>query len=138
MIDEREEILTDGTSIGKEPSDLHTALSYLRSFARYPDDKPSELMKSDAQWLRATQRLYKRLSDSDRQIVDSYASDEFLSGKTLKSREKRLKYLATLLLVEAGKQSPFAILLPYGDDEHGKDQKKTDCEANSLQSDVRI
>lgn len=82
MIDEHENLL-DGASIGKEPSEIWTAESYLRGFARHPADRGT--------------------------------------------REKRLKYLAMLLLIEAGKESIYSIILPYGESDHGKDgTEKTD------------
>ena len=122
MIDEND-ILID-SSIGKEPCELRTAESYLRGFARYPADRGTELMPQDARWVKGVRKLYDRLSDSDRDFIDSYASDEYLSGQYRRDREKRLKYLSLLLLTETGKESIYTILLPYGESDHDKDGKE--------------
>lgn len=130
MIDDNEYSEID-SSIGKEPSEIWTAQAYLRGFARHPGDRPSELMQIDSKWLRATQRLYDRLPDSDRLIIDSYASAELAAELSKKEREKRLKYLAMLLLIEMGKHSIYQIILPYGENDHDKShnenrEKETD------------
>ena len=117
MIDDNEYSEID-SSIGKEPSEIWTAQAYLRGFSRHPEDRPSELMQIDSKWLKATQRLYNRLPDSDRLIIDSYASAEIAEGLSKKYREKRLKYLAMLLLIEIGRHSTFQVILPYGESEH--------------------
>ena len=122
MIDDND-ILID-SSIGKEPCEIRTAESYLRGFARYPADRGTELMPQDARWVKGVRKLYDRLSDSDRDFIDSYASDEDLSGKYRRDREKRLKYLALLLLIDVGKESEYTIILPYGDYDHDKDGKE--------------
>ena len=126
MIDVNESILSD-SSIEKEPCEIRIAESYLRGFTRHPADRGTELMPEDARWIKGARKLYDRLSDSDRDFLDSYASDEDLSGAYRRAREKRLKYLAMLLLIEAGKESIYSIILPYGESDHGKDgTEKTD------------
>ena len=122
MIDEND-ILID-SSIGKEPCEIRTAESYLRGFAKFPADRATELMPQDARWVKGVRKLYDRLSDSDRDFIDSYASDEDLSGKYRRDREKRLKYLSLLLLVEAGIHSEYTLLLPYGVKDYDKDGKE--------------
>jgi len=123
MIDDNETIEID-SSIGKEPSEIWTAQAYLKGFARHPEDRPSELMPVDSKWLRATQRLYSSLPDSDKLVIDSYASAELAAGLSKRDREKRLKYLALLLLTEVGKHSIYQILLPYGENDHDKNGKE--------------
>lgn len=126
MIDVNESILSD-SSIEKEPCEIRIAESYLRGFARHSADRATALMPRDAKWVKGARKLYDRLSDSDRDFIDSYASDENLSGQYRRAREKRLKYLAMLLLIEAGKESRYSIILPYGESDHGKDgTEKTD------------
>lgn len=126
MIDVNESILSD-SSIEKEPCEIRIAESYLRGFARHPADRGTSLMPEDARWIKGARKLYDRLSDSDRDFIDSFASDENLSGQYRRAREKRLKYLAMLLLIEAGKESIYSIILPYGESDHGKDgTEKTD------------
>lgn len=123
MIDDNEYSEID-SSIGKEPSEIWTAQAYLRGFARYPEDRPSDLMPIDSKWLRATQRLYNRLPDSDRLIIDSYASAELAAGLSKKTREKHLKYLAILLLAEVGEHSVYQIILPDGESDHDKNHNE--------------
>ena len=113
MIEEYENLEVD-SSIGKEPSDLRTAESYLRGFARFPADRGSDLLPQDSRWVAGVRKLYDRLSDSDRDFIDSYAADEYLPGTYRKDREKRLKQLAVVLLTYVGKQSPFTLILPDG------------------------
>ena len=126
MIDVNESILSD-SSIEKEPCEIRIAESYLRGFARHRSDRATELMPQDARWVKGVRKLYDRLSDSDWDFIDSFASDENLSGQYRRAREKRLKYLAMLLLIEAGKESIYSIILPYGESDHGKDgTEKTD------------
>ena len=126
MIDVNESILSD-SSIEKEPCEIRIAESYLRGFARHPADRATALMPRDAKWVQGVRKLYDRLSDSDRDFIDSYASDEDLSGAYRRDRGKRLKYLAMLLLIEAGFHSKYTILMPYGVTDHGKDgTEKTD------------
>ena len=123
MIDDNENSLID-SSIGKEPCEIRTAESYLRGYARYPEDRGTELMSQDAIWVNGVRKLYDRVSDSDRDFIDSFASDENLSGKYRRDRGKRLKYLSMLLLIEVGKESKHTIILPYGDYDYDKDGKE--------------
>lgn len=120
MIEEYENLEID-SSIGKEPSDIRTAESYLRGFARHPADRGTSLMPEDAKWVKGVRKLYNRLPDSDKAFIDSYASDEPLSGKYMRDRQKRLKYLSLLLLTEVGKESIYTIILPYGVNDHEED-----------------
>ena len=122
MTDEHENLEID-LSIGKEPSDIRTAESYLRGFARYPADRGTDLMPEDSKWVKGVRRLYDRLSDSDKGFIDSFASDEYLPGSYLKAREKRMKYLSLLLLTEVGKESIYTIILPDGVSEYGRKEK---------------
>ena len=121
MINEEDILIDDLEATSwKEPSEVHTALSYLRGYARSKkNDRHEDLMKADQQWTQATQRLYQSLSESDRELLDSYAIDgRSFPGLYKKKRDKRMKHLALLLLIEVGKQSAYTMLLPVGDDEN--------------------
>lgn len=105
-------------SLKNELSDLKTAESYLRSIAKYPGDRGSDFLPQDALWIKGVRKLYEHLSDADKALLDSYSSDEHLPDSYRKDREQRIKKLAVVLLIYAGKQSPFTIVLPNGVSEY--------------------
>lgn len=90
MIDVNESILSD-SSIEKEPCEIRIAESYLRGFARHRADRATELMPQDARWVKGVRKLYDRLSDSDRDFIDSFASDENLVRTVQESKGKALE-----------------------------------------------
>lgn len=76
---------------------LTTAQSYLISYVLHPMDKCSDLMPADARWMRATRRLYAKLSPAEQDTVKNYASKRHRHEQA-----RAVKKIAQKLLVEAG------------------------------------
>lgn len=96
---------------GKEQSLIATAEAYLRGYARHPADRATELMPRDAAWTKATRRLYSKLTPQEQTVIDSYAWDD--TDIDHRKRRLALKRLAQKLIIEAGYQSSYnMILLP--------------------------
>ena len=70
-------------------------------------------MPQDQRWTRATKDLYNELPAADQAIIDSYGPDAAqLTGAEKHRRAVELKRLALLLMIRAGYESEYTILLP--------------------------
>lgn len=85
------------------------ASSYLRGYARHPADRAVDLMPRDAVWTKAVHRLYDKLPDDEKMVLDSYAEDCPSIGN--RTRERLLKRIALKLIIEAGYESEYTILM---------------------------
>ena len=104
-----EDIYEEDAGTGKEPTVMVTACGYLRGYARHPCDRATELMPQDGRWTRAVRRLYDELAEAEREVIDSYGEDVPSIDK--RTREQALKRIAQKLLIRAGIESNYTIIL---------------------------